>query len=379
MIAFLINEINIRGGTHKQFLKLLEYTEKQQIPFTVITRNLDFDRTYPGFLHFKDKIKIINKQKKGGRLWRLLKNMYLLRKSVKDASIVNIHDYGFESCLPAFFCKKVIWQINDLPGCFRLGVHTGKVTFKNKLHQLSIIIYQKLFVNEITVNVSKNADRIYQVFKTKSHVFYCGIEQLNINRTFYTAFDRFRNNTINILTSGVLHPYRNYETQLEVIKELRNRNIDVHLNIIGSTELNNGYYLKIKHLIEIKHLENYVTICGQVDESTFQELHKNSDIFLFINIEQSWGLAVFEAMSCGLPVIVSNSVGATEILTDGVNAIFAEPLDYKQIANQIISLMNDTHGYEKMATVSQLFCNEYTWEKSYCSKMLNLMLSYEKI
>lgn len=29
MIAFLISELNICGGTHKQFLKLLEYTEKE--------------------------------------------------------------------------------------------------------------------------------------------------------------------------------------------------------------------------------------------------------------------------------------------------------------------------------------------------------------
>lgn len=29
MIAFLISELNICGGTHKQFLKLLEYTEKR--------------------------------------------------------------------------------------------------------------------------------------------------------------------------------------------------------------------------------------------------------------------------------------------------------------------------------------------------------------
>ena len=49
MIAFLINDLDIRGGTHKQFLKMLDYMSSTEIDFIVITRVLDFDKTFPGF------------------------------------------------------------------------------------------------------------------------------------------------------------------------------------------------------------------------------------------------------------------------------------------------------------------------------------------
>lgn len=60
-------------------------------------------------------------------------------------------------------------------------------------------------------------------------------------------------------------------------------------------------------IIERK-IEKYVKIWGQVDDDTYDKLFNVANAFAFINIEQSWGLAVFEAMSAGLPTIVSNSV-----------------------------------------------------------------------
>ena len=55
-IAFLIREINVCGGTHKQFLKLLEYTDLQNISFIVITKSLDYDKTYSGFKKYEDRL-----------------------------------------------------------------------------------------------------------------------------------------------------------------------------------------------------------------------------------------------------------------------------------------------------------------------------------
>ena len=60
-------------------------------------------------------------------------------------------------------------------------------------------------------------------------------------------------------------------------------------------------------LFRTKNLKKSVTIWGEVDENTYLKLFDKADIFTFGNIDQSWGLAVFEAMSCGLPTIVSNS------------------------------------------------------------------------
>lgn len=85
-------------------------------------------------------------------------------------------------------------------------------------------------------------------------------------------------------------------------------------------------------------------------------------MFIFINIDQSWGLAIFEAMSCGLPVIVSESVGATEILADQHDALIVNPLDAKNIANIIIDLMAQPERYKQLSQNATNFTHKYTWE-----------------
>lgn len=377
MIAFLISDLDVRGGTHKQFLKLLEYTEKQNVDFYIVTRKVDLDNTYPGFKQYRDRIHVLPVKISSsflGKLLLLLRTTIALRKIIKHADVVNIHDCGFEFYLPAFIGMKTYWQVNDLPPLFRVGVSKGKVlSLKDKLMKKYISLFIPV-ITDFSVNVSKNKTRILQCFNRNAHVFYCGIEPVGVTQNLSLAISNFRDNKINILTSGVFFPYRNYETQVAVVKLLLEQGIDVRLNIIGSIEIDKQYAKKIQNLLDKENLNEYITICGQVNEDKFRQLHENADLFMFINIDQSWGLAVFEAMSCGLPVIVSNSVGATEILSSGKNAIFVDPMDSKNISKTIISLMTNEEVYIKLVSESEKFHNLYSWDNAYCSKMLKLIL-----
>ena len=48
-VAIVINELNIRGGTHKQVLRLCEYLEEQKIEMLLLTKYYDPEKTYPEF------------------------------------------------------------------------------------------------------------------------------------------------------------------------------------------------------------------------------------------------------------------------------------------------------------------------------------------
>lgn len=381
MIAFLINELDIRGGTHKQLLKLLEYTATQTEDFFIVTKKVDFDKTYPGFEKFKDKIRIFQpmeaKKNIFGKISSYYRNISSLRSIIGDAECINVHDQGFEKFLGAFKGKKVVWQVNDLPYFFQAGVSKNtKLNWKSRLIK-KFIVNNRKFVDKFTVNVSKNRERIQIAFNRDAEVLYCGIEPININRDVQLSLNQFADNKVNLLSSGVFFPYRNYETQIEVVKNLIDSGIEAHLNIIGATNRDEVYSNKIRQLISEKGLEKHITICGQVDEEKFKALHEESDIFMFINVDQSWGLAVFEAMSCGLPVIVSESVGATEILNDTENALFVNPTDYKQISSCIIDLMHNSDLYIKLSEAGIHFHENYTWDKAYSIPMYSILTSNE--
>jgi len=376
MIAYLINELDVRGGTHKQLLKLLDYTADRKIDFFVLTKRVDYAQTYSEFGKYRDKI-IVLQELAGLTSWKRsikwFRYALQLRKALKNTQIINVHDNGFEMYFATLPDKEIYWQINDLPPCFQTGVFANRTSWKNVLKRLWIRLGVRLSIRDISVNVSKNRTRVQKYLHHDAHVFYCGIEPLSIERSNDETFKRFDNNTVHLLSSGVFFPYRNYETQIKVVKQLLDSGIKAELNIIGATA-DNAYTEKIRTLIQQTGLQQHIHICGSVNEREFNQLHKQADLFIFVNIDQSWGLAVFEAMSCGLPVLVSTSVGATEILKDRTNTLFVDPTDSRTIATEIIHLMQDRTLYESISSEAKKLPKQYTWNNAYSSQMLNLLM-----
>lgn len=382
MIAYLILDLNVRGGTHKQFLKMLEYTEAQGEPFFIVTRYLDLDKTYPEFRRYADRIRVLEEEHGSrsvlARVARTLRARRRLARMVSDADVINIHDCGFECLLPAFKGKRVVWQINDLLYVFQTGVSAESHLSLRSRAIKQIVLHGLKYVDEITVNVTKNAERVRNCMHRDAKVLYCGVEPVGVSRDIEQTFNRFGSRRINLLSSGVWFPYRNYEAQVEAVRILVERGYDVRLSIIGTTHLSERYVNKICGMISDYGMNDRIEICGMVDEQRFRNLHEQADIFLFVNIDQSWGLAVFEAMSCGLPVIVSESVGATEILHDGVDTLFVNPKSPENIADKIESLVNDRDLYTRISSTAAQFHHDYTWDKAYSAPMLELLKKPKK-
>jgi glycosyltransferase involved in cell wall biosynthesis len=368
-VSLLINELNIRGGTHKQFLRLCEYLQSENIDFEIITKYYNQELTYPEFSSFK--VNYLYSEKKETSLLNKL-NIYvkLYKKISQDSNIINIHDNGFLPLIPflKLINKKIIWQINDLPSYFLEGnSKASNDNFKNKIKRFFAKFTAKYFVNEITVNVTKNKERVLKNLDSESKVFYCGVDVLKD----FKIHSYVKKTTINLLTTGVFFSYRNYETGVEVVKQLRDKDFDCRLDIIGDTTWNKEYADKITNMIKTYNLENSVAIHGQVNESKFKSLFDNSDIFLFLNLDQSWGLVVFEAMSVGFPTIVSQSVGAVEILYNEV-AIIVDPLDVNAICKQIITITQNETVYNSYAKQAIQHVSEMSWDKMYSKKVLDL-------
>ena len=387
-VAVLINELNIRGGTHKQVLRLCQYLKNCGDDVTIYTRVYNINNTYP---EFKD-IKVVVFEKKAEKeriskfvLWEKIEKLFLIDKTANnilnsielDTDIINVHDMGFQRVMYLAKRKRkcpVVWQINDLPTCFRVGFAKNvkdSVTLKG---QRIIERFLAKKIDRITVNVSKNKENINRYYKKDAKVFFCGVDTNNkLQEHHYKKY-----NCINLLTMGVFYPHRNYEILVPIIENLLRSNLNVHLDIIGSTDNDLAYSKKIIDMINEKKLQKYITIWGQVDENTYSMLFNKANIFLFLNVNQSWGLAVFEAMSCGLPTLVSNSVGAIELLNDGKDAVIVNPFDIDEICKQIKMIMSNSELYERLSKNALEQTSKFTWDNLYSSKMRQLFTSLKE-
>jgi glycosyltransferase involved in cell wall biosynthesis len=64
------------------------------------------------------------------------------------------------------------------------------------------------------------------------------------------------------------------------------------------------------------------------------EVYRNADVFIFPTRYESSGLVVIEAMAAGLPVIVSDNVGAS-IVTHGRNGVVVAGYDPSHYAEAL--------------------------------------------
>ena len=387
-IAIVISSLSIRGGTHKQVLRLAEYLEAKGEDVAIYTKRYDPQKTFPEFSRFKivqsrkveDKSQEVHSKSRivsvlKSRLNAIMDDRELLNCIPNDVDIINMHDNNMLYLFPFLrkrFGTKVVWQINDLPVCFQEGAAKNLKQSRNSITQKADRILNRFVAkrtDQITVNVTKNKERVARCLNKPAKVFYCGVDNNPLLKEHvYPAEEKI----IRLLSTGVFFPYRNYESLVLVVEQLTNKGYDVHLDIIGSTELDKSYASDIRRMINTKALEDRITVWGQVDETTYNELYNKSHIFLFMNIDQSWGLAVFEAMSCGLPTMVSNSVGAIELLNDDVDAIILDPKDIDAICSKIIRLTEDKEYYDKISFNGYEAVKTFTWERLYCEKMLNL-------
>jgi glycosyltransferase involved in cell wall biosynthesis len=150
------------------------------------------------------------------------------------------------------------------------------------------------------------------------------------------------------------------------MKILKDNGKNCTLSIVGSTSLDPEYADSIRSLA--KDLDLEVNILGEISEDELREIYLESHLFLFLNIEQSWGLAIFEAMSCGLPVIISESVGAVEILKGTKGVVILDPFNIEAVAEEI-GRFSDKDYYLEMSYQAFLASREMSWDSMYSSKV----------
>jgi glycosyltransferase involved in cell wall biosynthesis len=146
--------------------------------------------------------------------------------------------------------------------------------------------------------------------------------------------------------------------------------LSVHLDHVGTEAKDKRYATRIRRLTDKLGLQDTVTFHGGVAESRLRELFRSSNAFIFPNAPQTWGLSVFEAMASGLPVVLTDGCGASEILANRTNALIVPQRDPAALAAAIEELISDGPLCERLSQEGRKFVErELGWSK-YASAMV---------
>ena len=135
-------------------------------------------------------------------------------------------------------------------------------------------------------------------------------------------------------TVSQLIPHKNLDTIIEVIKQIKERNIQLPCRLLISG-VNGESRVKLEAQIVGKGLEKEVTLTGFVDTAERNTLYKYSKAFLFPSVFEGFGMPPIEAMLFGTIVITTNKTCIPEV-TQGKANYVTDPYDVEEWINTML-------------------------------------------
>ena len=249
--------------------------------------------------------------------------------------------------VPILYNKPFVVTIHDV-------VH-HKIGGAKKSHALHFYAYKKVIDNAvkkaikiITVSEYSKKDivNILQVNPEKITVSYEGSSlNTNVPDTFLAEVkSRFVLNHPYFLFVGVLERKKNLINLTRGFDIfIKKHKLKMDLVVVGRVD---SHYPEIKHkALDIKN-NNRLVFTGHVEDDELSAIYKGAHAFISASLHEGFGLPGVEALTFGLPLLMSNIEVFNEIFDN--SAIYFNPLNPNDISEKMNLLTRDSKFYEQL-------------------------------
>ncbi len=108
--------------------------------------------------------------------------------------------------------------------------------------------------------------------------------------------------------------------------------------------------------------KNQIIKTGFITDQGLSTLYRNCSLFIFPSFHEGFGLPVLEAMSCGSPVIGSNSTSLREVLSN--EEVMFDPHDVSSISDLIERSLLDENFKNLLLNNAKIQCKKFSWKKT---------------
>ncbi|MEM4260649.1 MAG: glycosyltransferase, partial [Candidatus Woesearchaeota archaeon] len=145
-----------------------------------------------------------------------------------------------------------------------------------------------------------------------------------------------------ILFVGRIEPLKGIDTLMHAIKILQSKKPELKLCLLivgGVTETNavknNPELARLKRLQKTLGISPIVGYVAQRHQHELPYYYNASEVVVMPSYYESFGMTALEAMSCGRPVIITNTSGISSIIDDEFQSLIVSANNPLQLANQI--------------------------------------------
>ena len=282
----------------------------------------------------------------------------LLRPS--DYSLVVLHQiYTFSTLIGYRFAKK-----NSLP--FAVFPHGSLTHYHESDSRLIKSIAKRLVIsrilrdaNVLIVTCESERDDLIKSLQSKAILLTFGAEiTTNLPRDIESWGDIQTKKRI--LFSGRFDKKKNIPLLLAAMPSIINRYPQTVLDLAGSGSKKNSDELR-KIAVDLK-IENNVVFHGWVDKTRMEELYKDTSLLVLPSENENFALVVSEALSSGVPCVVSRFVGTADIVVRHKAGEVIEELTPESVANAVIKVLEGNQQAYKKAAL-QAAQKDLDWSK----------------
>ena len=227
-----------------------------------------------------------------------------------------------------------------------MDINTLPYEKENYLNQLlnlnncnTVYTSPSLFLKRKMISLGLDGDRIKVIPNSVADIFL----DLNSNSAFNP-------NKLRLISVGRLEKVKGHLYTIQALHQLIQYLPNIHLTIVGYGKEERN----LKNTIEKLELNDHVYLLGRTEHKDIPYLLSKSDIYIHSSIrtvdkqEESFGLAVLEALAVGLPVVSTNTGGTKEIIRRTKGGLLIEPGKPELIAEAILKIADNLKLYRKL-------------------------------
>ncbi len=258
--------------------------------------------------------------------------LLILKKIVKKKDFNILHCHLFKSFLIGYLYKAFINK--DIKLIFH---EHGKIVKNQKLYNLFINFAQDRVNKFISVSdhIKKLLIKNAKVKKNKIEVLYNFVDTDKFKKFSLKKFSLTKYNIskkdILIGFAARLNKRKGWKILLNAAKKIACDDKRFKFLIAGDGPDRN----KIKNIINNYNLQNNVFLIGMIYD--MPSFYNSIDCFVIPSLWEALGMTQLESLSCGTPVIASNTYGLNEIINTK-NGLLFEVNNSQDLAKKIINI-----------------------------------------
>jgi len=156
-----------------------------------------------------------------------------------------------------------------------------------------------------------------------------------------------------VLYVGQLHYRKGLRYAIEAFKQLKHPN--KKFVIVGPKSGVTG--------LENVNIPDDVVFTGTLKGEALNNEYRKASVFILPSLEEGLALVQLEALSFGIPILITTNTGGDDIIKDGVHGFIVPPRDSKALAEKLQEMAEDKQLLKTMSDEALQVCHSYgSWD-----------------